>query len=132
MTSDMRTNAAAICGGAVANQVSAIAMASSPALSAMLEAGSGEGVMAARAANFPLCAAKAIAAASSALKSCACGESCDVAAYPISAATGMRIKVGSAFHTKSKAGTLSAKNSTTNMAVAGPMTHQLVTSCNEA
>src|SRR5690242_1950051 len=58
-------------------------------------------------------------------KSCSHGESVIVARYASNAATGTRMKVCSAFQIKSKAGILSAKNSTANSAPLAPITHQL-------
>src|SRR5438309_2247023 len=58
-------------------------------------------------------------------KSCCQGESVSVARYASSAATGTRIKVCRVFQTRSKAGILSAKNSTANNAALTPITYQL-------
>ena len=73
------TMRAAAIGCRVASQVRNTASVSSPALSAMFETGSGNGVTATRAAVLPPWAAKAIAPPASAASNCFSGESWDVA-----------------------------------------------------
>ena len=101
-------------------------------LSEIFENGSGEGVTAARTAVLPPCAMNAINPPASAAASCSRGESAAVACQASSAATGTRINVCSAFQTTSKAGILSAKNSTVNSASAAAITHQFVSKCSDA
>src|SRR5262249_44669119 len=112
-----------------ANQVNVIATTSSPKLRPTFDTGSGEGVTAALTAVLPPCAAKAITPPTTADISCSAGDSCAVALYASKAATGIRMKVWRAFHTRSNAGTLSAKNSTAKSATLAPITHQLVNRC---
>src|SRR5258708_38021994 len=88
----------------------------------MLDSGSGDGVTAARTAVLPPWAAKATAAPSKVANSCCSGESCFVASKARRPATGTRTKVCRAFQIRSKAGTLSAKNSTRNKAVLAAIT----------
>src|SRR5579884_2238556 len=99
-----------------------MATTSSLVLSAILETGSGVGVTAALIAVFDPWETIAMPAPATAARSCISGDSCSLARYASSAATGTRTNVCSAFQIMSKPGTLSAKNSITNIA---PLTHQL-------
>src|SRR5262245_21621300 len=107
------TIAAAQYGCLDANQTRKTTKASSAKLRAEFDAGSGEGVTTARAAIFPPCAAKAIAPPAVAALICSQRGKFAVAWYARNAATGTRTNVCKAFQTRSKAGILSAKNSTT-------------------
>ena len=95
----------------------------------MFEKGSGEGVTAARTAVLPPWAARAMVPPTAAAAACCNGDNEAVAWYASKAATGTRMKVCNAFQTRSKAGTLSAKNSTVKSARLAPMTHQLASRC---
>src|SRR6202051_3202965 len=121
------TMAAAQYGCRVANQVRNTANPSSPKLSAKLENGSGEAVTAARTAVLPPWAAKAMAPPAAAAANCSQGDRAAVGGEARSAATGMRIKVCSAFQIRSKAGILSAKNSMAKSAPLAAITYQLAT-----